>query len=65
LTDGTVMVQGPDSGATNIWYKLTPASSGSYLNGTWSTLASLNTPRLYFASEALTSGKVLVIGGEY
>jgi hypothetical protein len=36
LTDGGVMCQ---SGSA--WYKLTPDITGSYLNGTWSTLASL------------------------
>ena len=38
LTDGTVMFQGNNSAT---WSKLTPDSSGSYLNGTWSQLASL------------------------
>src|SRR5579871_644943 len=36
LTDGGVMCQ---SGVT--FYKLTPDINGSYVNGTWSTLASL------------------------
>ena len=39
LTDGTVMVQ---NGGGNAWYKLTPDSSGSYINGTWTTLASMH-----------------------
>ena len=30
LTDGTVMVQG--GGTTSSWYKLTPNSSGGYIN---------------------------------
>ena len=38
LTDGTVMFQGNNSAT---WSKLTPDSFGSYLNGTWSQLASL------------------------
>ena len=47
------------------WYRLTPNSSGSYINGTWTTLASMGTARLFFASNVLTSGKVMVLGGEY
>lgn len=61
LTDGTVMVQE----YSNAWMRLTPDSSGSYINGTWTTLASMRTPRLYMASQVLPSGKVWVAGGEY
>src|SRR5438552_2964412 len=43
LTDGTVMMQGGD--VVNTWYKLTPDSGGSYINGTWSQLASMSTQR--------------------
>jgi hypothetical protein len=69
LTDGTVMVQGmATSGyATKNWYRLTPSATGSYVNGTWTTLAS--TPStyspLYYASAVLADGKVVVVGGEY
>jgi hypothetical protein len=63
LTDGTVMVQG--GGTTNTWYQLTPNASGNYTKGTWGTLPSMNTPRLYFASNVLTDGRVFVLGGEY
>src|SRR5579872_7111849 len=35
LTDGTVLVQVPD---TPQWWKLTPDITGSYLNGTWSQM---------------------------
>src|SRR5215471_14420218 len=58
LTDGTVMVQNASNPAYQGWMKLTPDSSGSYINGTWSTVAAMSTPRLYFASEVLPSGKV-------
>jgi len=61
LTDGTVMVQG--GGAR--WFRLTPDSTGSYINGTWSTLAPMSTPRLDFASQVLPNGQVWVAGGEY
>jgi hypothetical protein len=63
LTDGTVMAQG--GGQTNQWHRLTPDSSGSYVNGTWSNQASMNFSRLYLASNVLTDGRVLVLGGEY
>jgi hypothetical protein len=61
LTDGTVMVSDNASG----WSRLTPSSNGSYVNGTWSAMESMSTPRLYFASHILRSGDVWVLGGEY
>jgi len=64
LTDGTVMFQGNNLAT---WSKLTPDSFGSYLNGTWSQLASL--PSGYspddFASSVLADGRVVIVGGEY
>ncbi|MDD2724232.1 MAG: kelch repeat-containing protein [Methylovulum sp.] len=63
LTDGTVMVQGDRPG--NNWMRLTPNRTGSYINGTWSNLASMSTPRLYFASHVLRDGNVWLLGGEY
>jgi len=62
LSDGTVMVQG--GGITNQWAKLTPDSTGSYVNGTWSPLASMNTARRFYGSDVLPDGRVLVVGGE-
>ena len=56
LTDGTVMALSgePASGAIgNAVYKLTPDIHGSYVNGTWSTLASMHDTRLYFSSAVL------------
>jgi hypothetical protein len=63
MTDGTVMIQ--DN--ANAWYRLTPDSSGSYVDGTWSQAASLPTGYgpLYFASAILPDGKMSVEGGEY
>jgi hypothetical protein len=64
LTDGTVMVQATESSS---WWKLTPDNTGSYINGTWSQLASMPsgyTP-LYYGSAVLPDGRVLVEGGEY
>jgi hypothetical protein len=62
LTDGGVMCQ---SGFG--WYKLTPDANGSYINGTWSKLASL--PGTYgpedYASAVLADGRLAILGGEY
>ncbi len=64
LTDGTVMVQG---NAGNDWWKLTPDITGSYVNGTWTQLASL--PSGYDpyaeASAVLADGRLIIEGGEY
>jgi hypothetical protein len=65
LSDGTVMVQNYSNPAYQGWIRLTPDATGSYVNGTWSLLAPMSTPRLYFASEVLPNGNVWVLGGEY
>ncbi|HEX3664425.1 MAG TPA: hypothetical protein VHU23_04240 [Rhizomicrobium sp.] len=64
LTDGTVLAQ---TGAQNTWYKLTPDNTGSYINGTWSQMASLQPGYvpLYFASAVLADGRLVITGGEY
>lgn len=62
LSDGTIAANGYFD---NTWYRLTPDSTGSYVNGTWSQLASMNYSRLYFQSDMLPSGKIYVSGGEY
>ena len=62
LSDGTVMCQ--QSLGTN-WYRLTPDTNGSYANGTWTTNAPMHDSRLYFGSQVLRDGRVLVEGGEY
>jgi hypothetical protein len=64
LTDGTLMFQGNNSAT---WSKLTPDINGSYLNGTWSQLASLQSGYSPddFASAVLADGRVVIIGGEY
>jgi len=67
LTDGTVMVhhEDPNDGFSD-WWKLTPDINGSYVNGTWTQLASLasNYGPLFFASAVLPDGRVIVEGGE-
>jgi hypothetical protein len=64
LTDGTVLCQDYDSGD---WWRLTPDAFGSYVNGTWSQLASMPAGYgpLYYASAVLADGRVVVIGGKY
>jgi hypothetical protein len=64
LTDGTVMAQ---NNGSNTWFKLTPDNTGSYVNGTWTQLASLPTDYgpLYFASAVLPDGRLIVEGGEF
>jgi hypothetical protein len=64
LTDGTVMLA--DNGCQD-WWKLTPDEFGSYVNGTWTQLASLPAgySPLYHASAVLPDGRVIIEGGEY
>ena len=64
LTDGRVLVQ--DKDASDYW-TLTPDLSGSYVNGTWTKVASLPSGYgpLFYASAVLPDGRVVVMGGEY
>jgi hypothetical protein len=64
LTDGTVLVQ--DAGAQD-WWRLTPDQSGSYVNGTWTQVASLPSDYspLYHSSAVLPDGRLIIMGGEY
>jgi hypothetical protein len=62
MTDGTILVQS-FNGQT--WMKLTPDATGSYINGTWTVLASGPTARLYFPSQVLPDGRFWLAGGEY
>jgi hypothetical protein len=73
LTDGTVLMHSEPNCLTctgtdySSWYKLTPDSDGSYVNGTWTRVASLPSgyAPLYFGSVVLPDGRVVVEGGEY
>ena len=76
LTDGRVLVHeepncnvGPGCSGMDFtaWYILTPDINGSYVNGTWSTAASMppDYAPLYFSSAVLADGKVITAGGEY
>jgi len=64
MTDGTVLAQG---GNESDWWKLTPDITGSYVNGTWTKVATL--PAGYvpdaFASAVLADGRLVIVGGEY
>ena len=64
MTDGTVIVQGFEG---QDWWKLTPDINGSYVNGTWTQLASLaaNYDPYAEASAVLADGRLLIEGGEY
>jgi hypothetical protein len=62
--DGAVYIHQEQTGT---WYKLQPNASGNYIAGSWTQLASMPsgyTP-LYFASQVLSDGKMLIEGGEY
>jgi len=64
LTDGTVLFQG--NGLSD-WYILTPDINGSYVNGTWKKVGSLQKGYVpdAFASAVLADGRVIIEGGEY
>lgn len=65
MPDGTVMAQAAGS---NRWYRLTPDSQGSYVNGQWSAggvIAPMHYNRTYYSSQVLRDGRVFVAGGEY
>ena len=64
MTDGTVIVHNQ---MAQDWWKLTPDINGSYVNGTWSQIASLPAGYgpLYFGSAVLPDGRVIINGGEY
>jgi hypothetical protein len=62
MTDGSVLLQ--ESNGSR-FKKLTPDDHGSYINGSWSDIAPMNTPRLYYASGVLKDGRLIVAGGEY
>jgi Kelch motif protein len=66
LTDGTVLMNECASGyGTHRWWKLTPDSTGNYVNGLWTRVADSKFGRKYFASAVLADGRLLACGGEY
>jgi hypothetical protein len=66
LTDGGVLVQnaGP-FGEDGKIFKLTPDINGSYVNGTWTELASKPFISYAAAQAVLADGRVIIEGGEY
>jgi hypothetical protein len=64
MTDGTVLYQGGNLGD---WWKFAPDQYGSYLNGTWTQVASLPATYEPYATtgQVLPDGRLLLIGGEY
>lgn len=73
LTDGTILAHSEPNCLTctstdySSWYKLTPDINGSYVNGTWTQVASFPSgyAPLYFGDAVLPDGRVLAEGGEY
>src|ERR1700722_3093609 len=64
LTDGTVLAQAYNN--SNFWV-LSPDKSGSYVNGTWKQVGSLQagySPSA-LSSQVLADGRALIEGGEY
>ena len=66
LTDGGVLIQnaGPFGEDAKV-FKLTPDIHGSYVNGTWTQLASKPFISYAAAQAVLADGRVLIEGGEY
>jgi hypothetical protein len=68
LRDGRILVHEEQQGNSANWHILTPDSTGSYINGTWSsggTLPSGYAP-WFFGSQVLLDGKTIAVeGGEY
>jgi hypothetical protein len=64
LTDGSVIVH---EACTEHWYKLRPNAFGSYVNSVWTPIADMPAGYrpLYFASQVLRDGRVMIQGGEY
>ncbi|HTQ04023.1 MAG TPA: hypothetical protein VMI54_09205, partial [Polyangiaceae bacterium] len=62
LTDGTVLSHG---GALNDWVILTPDKKGSYVNGTWKSVASSTHARSGATQHVLKDGRFFQAGGEY
>lgn len=64
LTDGSVLAQ---SNSWTTWYRYVPDAKGNYSDGTWSQVASLQSPYgpLYMAADVLADGRFAISGGEY
>jgi hypothetical protein len=67
MTDGSILVSNSGFLISSQMWKLTPDAYGSYVNGTWSQVASLpdNYAPAANASVVLPDGRLLIQGGEY
>ncbi|MGA7081035.1 MAG: choice-of-anchor D domain-containing protein [Terriglobales bacterium] len=68
LRDGRILVHEEQGGNSRNWHILTPDSTGSYINGTWSSGGELPSGYApwFFGSEVLLDGQTIVVeGGEY
>lgn len=65
LSDGTVIAENLSTNYGPGWFRLTPDVHGSYVHGTWSTIAPMHCTRLDFSSVVLTNGNLFVASGEY
>jgi hypothetical protein len=63
-TDGTVLVLDYCT-SPGQWWKLTPNKKGKYEKGKWSKIAAMGYSPLFFASQTLPDGRMIVNGGEY
>jgi hypothetical protein len=65
LTDGSILVQ--SAYYWNEWYRYYPDAQGSYADGTWSQVGSLQSGYApdAMASDLLANGELVIIGGEY
>jgi hypothetical protein len=61
MSDGTVLAEGSSSN----WWRLTPDSSGHYINGSWSSRHSSTWGHQTGSSAVLQNGNVFVAGGEH
>jgi hypothetical protein len=66
LTDGSVIIQNENGCcADGKIFKLTPDINGSYVNGTWTELATMPYQPAAAAQAVLADGRVIIEGGEY
>ena len=67
LTDGRILVQDASNGSngSNQWKLFSPDNTGSYINGTWSTVPNSPVSTYGPASAVLSDGRVYIMGGEH
>jgi hypothetical protein len=68
LRDGRVLAHSDQGGDPTQWYILTPDSTGSYENGTWSSGGAFpaNYGPFFFSTAVMLDGKTIIAeGGEY